>query len=436
MSIIDKAYKKQQQEKENQQGGQGKPNHTPLKRLTPSLSGAINALSLRQKLGLVGLIIVILLAISALRDNGYVNSLLANMEKQQSSKPDQKAKTKDANVSATETEQSQKQASTNVNLTGLVNNKNQSELKSATVTTKDDKIVLSMQFSKLPFYRVDENDGEVELTFSQTNAGKTQIADKNNLFKNIDMIKDNDHLKLKLALRDGVDLDNIDSDKRGLQMVFNKPQTEDNQQKQPANNNIKKVKHQLSDHEKATRTIKRSRKHISEHHYAQAANELRQALGYEPNNAEAQKLLATVYLEQGKLAKAMDLIEKGLQRDEDTSGFTLLKAYVLIQQHETDEALNVLESDQPLSVKDNLSYYALMANLHLRQQHFEQASELYKELLQYDSSAGRWWIGLAIAYEKLERRNSAKQAFEQALQDDNLPPSLRSFASKRAKSYQ
>ncbi len=61
----------------------------------------------------------------------------------------------------------------------------------------------------------------------------------------------------------------------------------------------------------------------------------------------------------------------------------------------------------------------------------ERAARLYGQLIGLEPEQGRWWLGLAIAQDRLQRWGAAAFAYRQAVGSAALEPSVRDFARSR-----
>ena len=48
-----------------------------------------------------------------------------------------------------------------------------------------------------------------------------------------------------------------------------------------------------------------------------------------------------------------------------------------------------------------------------------------------DNTNGRWWFGLAVAFESINNPNAAIDAYKHAMSADDLNPTLQSYAIER-----
>jgi MSHA biogenesis protein MshN len=111
-------------------------------------------------------------------------------------------------------------------------------------------------------------------------------------------------------------------------------------------------------------------------------------------------------------------------------GYKKLKARLLLQAHQSAEAVALLEHMAP-TVTGDPEYHDLLATGLLAEQDYERAVHTYRSLLQQDESMGRWWYGLAASLDAMGRGPEAGLAYEQALQRTDLSGGLRQNSQQR-----
>jgi len=327
-----------------------------------------------------------------------------------------------------------------IKLNQLVRPDYDSSLQDVSVEVSDDTTQIVLRFTKLPFYQLNSDENQLTFQFSDTKAGRTlqrQLQKEQGAIKTIRVKQKQDHLLLYLTLKEQAILKDINSTNNKVTLVLNHgvkatklAQKTKEGQKQ---NGITKVKHKLSKQERVVQAMEKAKQYLDNKQYQMAIKSLQKAHQLQPENVEAIRLLAIAHLELNQTDEAMKHISQGLKQAKHSPKFVILKAYVLMHEHRLDHALQVLERNEPVSMQNHLDYYALLANLYLRQEKYERAADFYKQLLEYNSASGRWWIGLGVALENMDRNNEAQAAYRKALKDANLTPNLRSFASARAR---
>lgn len=157
---------------------------------------------------------------------------------------------------------------------------------------------------------------------------------------------------------------------------------------------------------------------------------LRTALSQDPMHRAAREALATLLLEQRQVAQANQVLTVGIQQFPHYLPFLKLQARILINQGALQNALNLLQTTQPLMTEDP-DYYGFIATLYQRLNQPALAVKLYEQLVAIQPEQAIWWLGLGIAMENLGKKNAAVDAYAKANSLGELSPSLRAFVENR-----
>ncbi|MBU2097385.1 MAG: tetratricopeptide repeat protein, partial [Gammaproteobacteria bacterium] len=149
-----------------------------------------------------------------------------------------------------------------------------------------------------------------------------------------------------------------------------------------------------------------------------------------PEAHGARETLAKLLIQQGEPERAMQAVELGLSIAPNNNAYKKVKARLDIEQGRADEALQMLSAAPP-AVSADTEYHDLMATAFLTTQQYDFASVTYQAMLQQNPAEGRWWYGLAASYDARGMTQDAAQAYERALQQINLSPSLRQASQAR-----
>jgi MSHA biogenesis protein MshN len=150
-------------------------------------------------------------------------------------------------------------------------------------------------------------------------------------------------------------------------------------------------------------------------------------------NAEAHRsreTLAKLLMQQGETERALQVVELGLTIAPRFTGYRKVKARVLLGEGSADEALGILSANAP-SVSADTEYHDLLATAYLSAQRYDNAVVSYQMLLQQDESVGRWWYGMATAFEGQGRIADAIGAFDRALRSGGLSVTLRQNSQQK-----
>ncbi|MCO4799926.1 MAG: tetratricopeptide repeat protein, partial [Colwelliaceae bacterium] len=125
---------------------------------------------------------------------------------------------------------------------------------------------------------------------------------------------------------------------------------------------------------------------------------------------------------------AINVLSQGIKLDPNDSEFRLMKARIYLNQGKTVEAVNTLKV---LSLVKDVEYQALLASNAQQISQHETAKIAYKLLSTLEPNAGRWWLGLAVAYDSNSEFEHAKDSYAQALEKIDLSENARQFVRQR-----
>src|SRR5690606_31400482 len=114
----------------------------------------------------------------------------------------------------------------------------------------------------------------------------------------------------------------------------------------------------------------------------------------------------------------------------EQASFHLFLSRVQLQQGELQGAVDTLEQGLARGRPD-AEYLATAAALHQRLGDMAKSAARYRQALALDPSRGTWWLGLAIALERLPDPAEAAKAYTRAL-GAGLEPKLAAYARDRA----
>jgi MSHA biogenesis protein MshN len=105
-------------------------------------------------------------------------------------------------------------------------------------------------------------------------------------------------------------------------------------------------------------------------------------------------------------------------------------AKLLISQQHHRRALEALRLDNPPNVQDHVPYYALLAYTLRKLGESERSARIYRALAEHEPDRGKWWMGLGLCLERLDRNRPALSAYERALAA-GLPEDIHAFITQR-----
>lgn len=162
----------------------------------------------------------------------------------------------------------------------------------------------------------------------------------------------------------------------------------------------------------------------------QAKASLKEAIAYSSANRDAYRLLAVIYLEDGRADLASEIIEIGLSKHSDDHALMRLYLQSLVQQAKYKEAITVMEQRLRLTSPEDLGY---LAGLYQKQNDHLNAVKFYARALQLKPSTSLWWMGQGISLEGIEKHEEALQSYQQSISTGQLSGKLAQYAASRIK---
>jgi tetratricopeptide (TPR) repeat protein len=158
---------------------------------------------------------------------------------------------------------------------------------------------------------------------------------------------------------------------------------------------------------------------------------LRQILLKRPDYLEARVALARVLVSHNRSFEAQLLLEQ--VREALSVSAKLLLARLYLAQNEAQKAVTLLEATDGGGSGE---YYAAQGNAYQKLGQFDRAAQIYQRAVLAEPNEGRWWLGLAIAFESVGNASGAGQAYQRAAQSANLPVALTKYAEQRWRAIQ
>jgi len=185
---------------------------------------------------------------------------------------------------------------------------------------------------------------------------------------------------------------------------------------------------QLSAEELVQQKITQAEQAISDNHIDKAERLFEDVLLIIPQHKSARKQLAALWFGRQANQAALNLLSQGIALAPQDSEYRLMKARIYLNQGQVKLAVDTLVS---LSTIKNVEYQTLLANSAQQSAQFSTASFAYKQLTNMEPNVGRWWLGLAVAYDSNSQFSQAANAYQQAVKQSNLSESAVQFAQRR-----
>ena len=161
----------------------------------------------------------------------------------------------------------------------------------------------------------------------------------------------------------------------------------------------------------------------------------RSVLERDPNAISAREIIAKVYLTQGKYANAEKIVGDGLKSAPMDFNLNVIKARILFEKGQEQEALATIKPFKPDLNKDP-DFYGLLAAILQKLGKINDSGVIYKALLDIDPANSQYWLGYAVALENQKANRQAIEAYRRASSSYEVDPEIRSFAEHRIRSIQ
>ena len=185
---------------------------------------------------------------------------------------------------------------------------------------------------------------------------------------------------------------------------------------------------QLTAAELTQQKIDQAEQALAENKLTRAEKLFEDILLMSPEHKIARKKLAALWFGRQAYQPAINVLSQGIQLYPEDSEFRLMKARIYLNQGQTTAAVNTLKD---LPSVENIEYQALLASHAQQISQFDLAITAYQLLTTLEPNAGRWWLGLAVAYDSDSDFEQAKRAYGQAINKNDLSDNARQFAVQR-----
>ena len=150
-----------------------------------------------------------------------------------------------------------------------------------------------------------------------------------------------------------------------------------------------------------------------------------------PSEKGARKQLAALWFGRKSYQAALNLLARGIVLDPKDNELRLLKAQIHIKRQQNFAAFKVLQAHPALDTINDVNYHTVLANQAQGSKQYQFAINAYLRLTRLQQHIGRWWLGLAIAYDSNSQFALAKKTYRTALNKHDLSSSARQFVSQR-----
>ena len=178
----------------------------------------------------------------------------------------------------------------------------------------------------------------------------------------------------------------------------------------------------------AKQKMNKAERAIAENELILAEQLFEEILLITPKNDIARKQLAALWFGRKSYQPALNLLQQGIITSPNNEEFRLMKARIHLTVGQVEKAYDVLS---PLDNNDDIEYQSLLANAAQQIGNFKAAAKAYLTLVNLAPQQGRYWLGLAIAYDSNSEFLRASKAYQSAITQGGLSNGALNFTKQR-----
>ncbi|HBS51692.1 MAG TPA: hypothetical protein DEA62_01710 [Coxiellaceae bacterium] len=303
-------------------------------------------------------------------------------------------------------------------------------LQSITLEQKDKRTNLDFILSAPTQYLI-EHSTEQQLSITLNNTGllgNLPVALENSFIITLNTKQDKNNTINTLTLLPGTKVDElqmIDKPQPHLHLAFSNSQL--------SNSTMSKVPTPVSPEQQIAERYQDIQNLLAQNKIDEAIPKLHLFIGDFPNHLQAREMLVSLLIKEGRFQKANDVLAAGLNKFQGYIPFIKLKAHILIKQNEINTAIDLLQRHISNIDTNDIEYLAMLAALYQKQGQFMQAAGLYDQLTKIQPQKTIWWIGLGTSLENAGQKNAAREAYQLAYNNSDVPPDLGAFLNDKIK---
>ncbi|GLS26713.1 tetratricopeptide repeat protein [Marinibactrum halimedae] len=172
-----------------------------------------------------------------------------------------------------------------------------------------------------------------------------------------------------------------------------------------------------------------AREQVDNGNWVKALGRLEALLLKYPSAFEALEYVVDLYVKADDSASALTLIEHARDVIPEVK-LRQLDARVLLHLGQSNKAIALLEANLP-PLQQHHDYYSLLAGMYQTLGIYEKSALIYERLAADAPSNGRYWLGLAIAYDALSEFTEARRAFLRARPFHQGQADIRAYIDQR-----
>jgi MSHA biogenesis protein MshN len=190
-----------------------------------------------------------------------------------------------------------------------------------------------------------------------------------------------------------------------------------------------------SPRERAEAEFRRATAFVNQGRIAEAMEALNATLAIDPGHEAARQTAVGLQLENKRVDDAQHLLQDGLVLNPANTGFAMLLARILVERGDLNGALATLQKHGGAATA-NADYLAFSAAILQRLARHKEAADIYQAALRLQPGSGVWWMGLGISLQAQKQPAEAVEAFRRARSAGTLAPELLAFVEQRIKQLQ
>lgn len=178
----------------------------------------------------------------------------------------------------------------------------------------------------------------------------------------------------------------------------------------------------------AKQKMNKAERAIAENNLTLAEQLFEEILLITPKNDAARKQLAALWFGRKSYQPALNLLQQGIVTSPTDEAFRLMKARIHLTVGQVEKAYDVLS---PLNNNEDIEYQSLLANAAQQIGNFKAATKAYLTLVNLAPQEGRYWLGLAVAYDSDSQFTQASKAYQSAITQGGLSSGALNFTQQR-----
>ncbi len=184
--------------------------------------------------------------------------------------------------------------------------------------------------------------------------------------------------------------------------------------------------------DRADAEFRRATAFINQGRIAEAMEALNSTLSIDPGHEAARQTAVGLQLENRRVDEAQHLLQDGLALNPAQTGFAMLLARIQVERADLNGGLATLQK-HGATAGSNPDYLAFSAAILQRLARHKEAVDIYQAVLRLQPGSGVWWMGLGISLQALKQPAEAAEAFRRARGAGTLSPELSAFVEQRIK---